>query len=203
MTYYSSDTHSLYDVLDIRGEPYSIVYVDPPWSYYGDPNKGQAAGKHYSLMSMEQISALPVFDLMRTDSVCLLWCTSPKLDMAIDVIRNWGLHFRGVSYVWVKAASDGHIIRGQGVRPTTVKPTSEFILVASKLNKGRPLPIATESQGQVVVTPRPDKHSSKPDIFYSYIEELFGDVSRIELFARNEWVGWDAWGNEPPCISEG
>lgn len=28
------------------------------------------------------------------------------------------------------------------------------------------------------------------------IEQLFADANRIELFARENHVGWDAWGNE-------
>ena len=30
---------------------YDVVYADPPWSYYGDPNKMAAAGKYYALLS--------------------------------------------------------------------------------------------------------------------------------------------------------
>ena len=26
--------------------------------------------------------------------------------------------------------------------------------------------------------------------------ELFGDLPRIELFARQSFAGWDCWGNE-------
>jgi N6-adenosine-specific RNA methylase IME4 len=39
--------------------------------------------------------------------------------------------------------------------------------------------------------------------FYSYtcphchtVVELCGDIPRIELFAREKFNGWDAWGNE-------
>ena len=28
------------------------------------------------------------------------------------------------------------------------------------------------------------------------IIELFGDVPRVELFARQKTAGWDVWGNE-------
>ena len=28
------------------------------------------------------------------------------------------------------------------------------------------------------------------------IVELFGDIPRIELFARESMSGWDCWGNE-------
>jgi site-specific DNA-methyltransferase (adenine-specific) len=41
-----------------------------------------------------------------------------------------------------------------------------------------------------------ETHSKKPDIVREKIIELMGDLSRIELFARQKAVGWDSWGNE-------
>jgi hypothetical protein len=32
---------------------FDVILADPPWSYYGDPGKWAAAGRHYSLMSDE------------------------------------------------------------------------------------------------------------------------------------------------------
>ena len=40
------------------------------------------------------------------------------------------------------------------------------------------------------------RHSEKPEEVRRRIEELFGDVPRIELFARKRFHGWDCWGNE-------
>ena len=40
------------------------------------------------------------------------------------------------------------------------------------------------------------RHSEKPSIVRNKIVTLFGDVSRIELFARQTAEGWDSWGNE-------
>lgn len=40
------------------------------------------------------------------------------------------------------------------------------------------------------------EHSKKPDIVRKQIVELFGNVTRIELFARKQTNGWDAFGNE-------
>ena len=40
------------------------------------------------------------------------------------------------------------------------------------------------------------EHSKKPDLVRQNIETLFGDLPRIELFARQKYDGWDAWGNE-------
>ena len=106
-----------------------------------------------------------------------------------------GFHYRGVAYVWVKTARDGHIISGQGVRPTFTKPTTEFLLVGSTSRRGRPLKLLTEAQGQVVLAPR-GRHSEKPAVFRQRLIDLLGDVPRIELFARERVEGWDAWGNE-------
>jgi len=37
-------------------------------------------------------------------------------------------------------------------------------------------------------------HSAKPPVVRERIEKLFGDVRRIELFARQKIDGWDAIG---------
>jgi site-specific DNA-methyltransferase (adenine-specific) len=40
------------------------------------------------------------------------------------------------------------------------------------------------------------KHSKKPDCVRGFIEDLFGNLPKIELFARQYAEGWDCWGNE-------
>ncbi len=40
------------------------------------------------------------------------------------------------------------------------------------------------------------------EILPSIIVQLCGDISRIELFAREETKGWDVWGNEVKNIIE-
>ena len=189
---------------DLPLNSYQIVYADPPWDYYGDPNKSQAAGKHYSLMSIEELSALPVSSIMAKRSILLLWATCPKLDVAIDLIRAWNLTFRGVFHNWVKTTQAGKIIAGQGARPSFTKPTSELLLVASTVPKGRPIQILDEGMAQVVAVARPGNiHSRKPQICRTNIETLYGpDVRKIELFARTAHPGWDAWGNQVPINGE-
>jgi N6-adenosine-specific RNA methylase IME4 len=48
---------------------------------------------------------------------------------------------------------------------------------------------------QVLLSPR-EYHSKKPDVIRENIVRLFGDLPRIELFARQKVEGWDSWGNE-------
>ena len=51
---------------------------------------------------------------------------------------------------------------------------------------------------QVIVS-HIEEHSKKPEEARRRIEQLMGDVPRIELFARRETPGWDVCGNEVAC----
>ena len=67
----------------------------------------------------------------------------------------------------------------------------EMCLLATK---GKPKRIS-KSVAQLVIDERRE-HSRKPDRIRNDIVKLCGDISRIELFARQRFEGWDAWGNE-------
>jgi N6-adenosine-specific RNA methylase IME4 len=174
---------------------YDIVYADPPWFYYGSAIKDAAAAKHYPLMTQDDLARLPVRAIMAKRAALFMWATGPRLDFAIELMRAWGLHYRGVAYVWVKSNRRGDIIAGQGVPPTFTKPTTEFVLAGTTTPTGRAFPLLDLAQGQVVLHPRAE-HSRKPAIFRRRIEELCGERPRIELFARERAPGWDAWGAE-------
>ena len=60
--------------------------------------------------------------------------------------------------------------------------------------KGKMTPISNRVSS-CIISPRRE-HSRKPDIVRERIVELFGDLPRIELFARQTVAGWDCWGNE-------
>lgn len=188
--------------------PYDVILADPPWSYYGDPHKDQAAGKHYPCMDVVDLVNLPIPRITAAKAVLFLWATCPRLPFALELMDGWDFYFRGVAFVWIKTTKAGGIISGQGIRPTVVKPTTEFVLVGTTCKTGRALPLRDEGIGQVVweeavepepvLAPRPgNRHSKKPDEVRRRIEALFApDVRRIELFAREQAPGWDAWGNE-------
>ena len=72
------------------------------------------------------------------------------------------------------------------------RANNEICLLATK---GKPLKRKSKSVKQVVMS-KIEEHSKKPDIVRSRIVELFGDLTRIELFARQHADGWDCWGNE-------
>lgn len=174
---------------------FDVVLTDPPWSYHGQQDKWGAAAKFYPTMSDEELVSLPVGGLLSPKSVLFMWATGPRLDFAVDLIRAWGLHYRGVSWVWVKTKKDGTPVGAQGVRPSVVKPTCEYVLAASPAAKGRPLPLADESIPNTVLAPKME-HSRKPDIVHQYIERMYPNASKLEMFARRPREGWRVWGNE-------
>ena len=79
------------------------------------------------------------------------------------------------------------------MRPSIVKPTTEFVLAGSPMARGRPLPLADEAVPQVVMAPK-QAHSTKPAEIRLRIERLYPSARRIELFARERHPGWDSWG---------
>jgi site-specific DNA-methyltransferase (adenine-specific) len=60
--------------------------------------------------------------------------------------------------------------------------------------KGKMKPVSNKISS-IIISPRRE-HSRKPDEARERIVQLFGDLPRIELFARQEIEGWDFWGNE-------
>jgi len=171
---------------------YSIIYADPPWSFnvWSDKGKGRSADRHYPTMRKADIQKLPVPKICEKDSVLLLWVTAPCLIEGIELIEAWGFTYKTVAFTWVKQNmnSDG-IFKGMGYY---TRANAEFCLLATR---GKVLERKSRSVSSVVIS-HLEGHSKKPDKVRERIVELFGDIPRIELFARQHAVGWDCWGNE-------
>jgi len=171
---------------------YSVIYADPPWSFktYSDKGKGRSAERHYPTMRKEDIQKLPVRNISAKDSVLLLWVTAPCLTEGIELITAWGFTYKTVAFTWVKQnkKSDG-LFTGMGYY---TRSNPEYCLLATR---GKVLKRRSHSVHSVVVS-HIGRHSQKPDEVRRRIEELFGEVPKIELFAREHADGWDCWGNE-------
>ena len=168
-------------------EKFNIIYADPPWLYRCGGNGG--ARRHYSLMSIEEICALPVHTLAADDCVLFLWVTFPILPETFAVIRAWGFEYKTVAFTWVKRnkKSPGFFV-GMG---HWTRANAEVCLLATK---GKPQRIS-KSVRQIIDTPL-EHHSKKPDVTRERIIELCGDLPRVELFARQAPPGWAVWGNQ-------
>lgn len=172
---------------------YDIILADPPWSYDSwDANagpQGRTAAKHYSVMSVEDIAAMPVRELANENCALFMWAVWPSLFRANEVIEGWGFTYRTVAWVWAKLnpSSIGfHTGLGYYTRANT-----EPCLLAVRGS----MPPAVKDVSALIVSPVRE-HSRKPDEQYPKIERLYPDAKKVELFARRKRDGWDSWGNE-------
>ena len=170
---------------------YSIIYADPPWQFSAWSNKAQKhVSKHYSTMTIQEIMDLPVEKLTTDNAVLLMWATFPNLPLALDAIKAWGFAYKTSAFTWIKQNKKSNsLFWGMGYY---TRSNAEVCLLATK---GKPLPRLSHKVHSAIVSPV-EQHSKKPDEARNRIVELFGDLPRIELFARQHADGWDCWGNE-------
>lgn len=179
---------------------YSIVLADPPWRFRNwsmksqaqkGENWGRANGRaSYPVMNTADIAAMPVADLAAKDCALFLWATHPKLPDALEVIKGWGFEHKTTAWTWIKTGkNNGAILMGLGYG---TRKNTEILLYASR---GKTHKRLNNRLGEVVFWPRME-HSRKPDCFHKLIVELYGDLPRVELFARRTAPGWAAWGNQ-------
>jgi len=167
---------------------YNIVVVDPPWdvkklTHKARPNQ---VAMDYPTMSLEDIKALPIQNILDDNCWLFLWTTQKYLFESKAILEHWGLHYL-LTMVWEKTY--GH---SAGMPLFGFRWNAEFILVGYK-NKP-PLWVKGKSLIPAVFQAENIRHSQKPDKFYLMIENL--GEKRIDIFARSKRLGWDVWGNE-------
>ena len=168
---------------------YNIIYADPPWKYQGGQNLRGSPSKHYPVMPLDEICALPVSKFATENCTLFLWVIFPKLEECFEVIKAWGFVYKTVAFVWIKQTrKSGGWFMGCG---HWTRANAEICLLATK---GRPQRLS-KSVRQLIISPV-EQHSKKPDVVRDRIVELVGDLPRLELFARQKAAGWDVWGNE-------
>jgi N6-adenosine-specific RNA methylase IME4 len=172
----------------LAAHSYDVVVVDPPWHFKtwspaGQTNK--SASKQYRVMTLADIKALPVRQLLKDDAVALLWATGAMLTQAVAVMQAWGIIFK-TEIAWRKVTRNGKVRMGCGFWARTMH---EPILLGTV---GKPAKFTLPSCFDGIAR----EHSRKPDEFYQMITERTPDLRRADLFAREERKGWDCWGDE-------
>jgi len=139
---------------------------------------------------MDEIRALPIKELADKNCVMFMWCTFPYLEDQIKLFKHWGFKYRTLGFSWIKTnKKNGQPFFGVGYY---AKSNCEVCLMGIK---GKMKPISNKVSS-VIIAPRRE-HSRKPDEVREKIVQLFGDLPRLEMFARKkENDGWDYYGNE-------
>ena len=183
---------------------YKIIYADPAWNYNSRMALGKGAAKssaedYYNVMSIDDIMALPIKQISDKDCILFIWVTMPKLNEVFKVIDAWGFEYKTCGFVWVKrnkVFSEERNKNRNGIddfmgQGRWVRQNAELCLIATK---GKPKRISAKVR-QIIYQPI-QEHSQKPNEVRERIIELVGDLPRLEMFAREKFVGWDIWGNE-------
>lgn len=163
---------------DDRIMRFHTILADPPWEIMQKGTYG--AERHYDLMPLERIKAMPIKDLAEENSHCWLWVTNNTLRCGFDVLEAWGFTPRSV-FTWIKLRI------GLGVY---LRNCTEHVLLGTR---GK-APVLCKNQINFGIFQVQD-HSHKPEEIHKIVERV-SPGPYLELFARRRMPGWDVWGNE-------
>jgi N6-adenosine-specific RNA methylase IME4 len=198
---------------DLERGKFKAIVADPPWHFrartalqVGNWTSRRDAEKHYAVMGLDDIKALPVKELAHRDAHLFIWTTGPCLRQTFEVIEAWGFRYSAVAFTWIKlkrshnalqlrvlpmAESDLHV--GLGL---TTRKNAEFCLLARRGGAKR----IAKNVREVIMSPVRE-HSRKPDEAYARVQR-YCDGPYLELFSREGRPGFEAWGNETGKFGE-
>lgn len=170
--------------------PYDVILADPPWRFrtWNETNQEKSASKHYDLMELADIKAMPVANLASPNCLLAMWAVQAMLDQALDVLTAWGFRYKTAG-AWAKQSKTGASWAfGTGY---LLRCSAEFFLIGVK---GNPKSAVRDVRNLIVAPVR--EHSRKPPELHVALERMFPEGRRCELFARSPRDGWDVWGNQ-------
>jgi N6-adenosine-specific RNA methylase IME4 len=188
---------------------YAMIAADPPWHFrartalqMSNWTSRRDAERHYPVMGVDDIAALPVKDIVADDAHLLLWITGPLFveGKHLAIMKAWGFRPSSVAFTWVKLKrsidtrqlrvtatleSDLHV--GLGL---TTRKNAEFCILGRRGNAKR----LSKSVREIILSPVRE-HSRKPDEFYRRAQQ-YAAGPYLEMFSRESRPGWDSWGLE-------
>lgn len=162
--------------------------MDPPWPERGGGKIKRGADRHYDLMTVREIKAMPIASLADPDGCHLyLWTTNNYLPSALECLNAWGFQYV-TTITWFKDRMGlGQYYRGI---------TEHCVFSVTKKRLPYKLtPDGKRCQGVTGFMEPKTAHSVKPERMREMIERV-SYAPRVELFARREYPGWDCWGDE-------
>lgn len=164
-----------------RSARFNTILADPPWDIHQKGNRG--ASRHYPLMTLERIKAMPIRDLAEDNAHLWLWTTNATLAHGYEVAEAWGFTVRSpLTWIQFKLGLGAYL-----------RNATEHLLFATR---GK-APVKFRSQPTWINAPVQD-HSHKPEEQFAIIERV-SQGPYLELFARRRPPSdrdWFVWGNE-------
>jgi len=182
------------DLLRFAGaQRFKTVLADPPWRFIN--RTGKVAPEHrrlsrYGTLSVEEIGALPVSQIVESTAHLYLWVPNALLPEGLQVMKAWGFSYKS-NIIWHKLRKDGGS-DGRGVG-FYFRNVTEVILFGTRGKNARTLPPGRRQVNYLGTRKR--EHSRKPDEQYELIEAC-SPGPRVELFARGIRTNWASWGDQ-------
>lgn len=177
--------------MEFPKKKYNIILADPPYPYNARSNSktlfGTGASGKYKVMSWEDIYNLPVHEICEDNCALFLWTVPPFMPKCLKTIEAWGFRFITKAFNWVKVDKKNEYRLLPGYY-TGSNSEDCYLGIKGKME------VVDKGVRQVISTTL-RRHSQKPEEARDRIVQLFGDLPRIELFARERILGWDAWGD--------
>ncbi len=177
---------------------HNLIYLDPPWWFPPRNNSkskfGGGVTNKYPTMKLDEIKNIDIGSISDDNCAMFMWVTTSStsdsnLQEKLALFEYWGFKLVNIAFNWIKTnPKSGTPFFGTGYY---TKSGSELCFLGIK---GKMKPISNYVSS-TIISPI-EEHSKKPDIIRDKIVELFGDLPRIELFARNMHDGWTCIGNE-------
>lgn len=184
---------------------FGCIVADCPWPEVGGGKIKRGADRHYPVMTVAQICALPVPSIAADDSHLYLWITNNFLAKGAGqiVARAWG--FEPVTVLsWFKPGNPG---LGQYFRGTSEhvlfckrgQPSYRFNPISDKRAQGLTGFEWSDLENALYAGQYFEEyrlgHSVKPSRIQEWAE-LVSHGPYLEMFARRERAGWYVWGNQ-------
>jgi len=194
---------------------FQIIVADPPWSLsdqlkMSSVKRGSAA--NYNVMTVKDISALPVADLADPKGCVLaLWVLGSMLEEGMTVMTDWGFTQKQV-FVWVKTKKRSSVTDllihnainwfenfipeqllafGMG---RLFRQTHEICLIG--INNTKIYRKLQDKSQRSVCFDVNQGHSIKPEALQDRLEIMFPGTQRLEMFSRRKREGWVNVGDE-------
>lgn len=185
--------------------PFNLIYTDPPW-HFKTYTKDNAKAPPYPTMSIEEMKRLPVKSWVASDALLVMWVYDPLLSKTFELAKAWGFKkYVTVLFRWFKT-TDGQMrmfdptpTPGYGTGYHTRGGACEEVLL---FKRGKGLKVLDRGIRKEFWSPLRE-HSRKPDEVRNWLVKLYGNVPRLEMFARQQTSGWETWGNQTDKFKTG
>jgi len=178
-------------------DKFGTILADPPWRFAN--RTGKMAPEHrrlsrYTTLTVEEICAIPVQDVIREKAHLYLWVPNALIAEGLAVMRAWGFTYKS-NIVWFKARKDGGP-DGRGVG-FYFRNVTEILLFGVH---GHLRTLAPGRRQVNIIISQKREHSRKPDEQFRIIESC-SPGPFLEMFARGRRTGWAQWGSQAESYS--